>query len=239
MALSTADAPTALQTRGHEAYVELKRRVMRLDLAPGALITEGELAAELGLSKTPIREALARLQRDGLVDPVARTGYRVAPVTLKDARDLFELRCLLEGESAALAATRGHDVARLEELDCLCHMDYDADDRSSISAFLDVNAQFHVGVARATGNDRLVEMLTYVIEQLERFFQLALSMTARSDEMRHEHRDLVAALAAHDADTARRVAIAQTKTAQAMVVDALVDCEAIQFANLGDNGGRA
>lgn len=229
-------SPTPLPTRSHEAYVELKRRVISLDLSPGALITEGELASELGLSKTPVREALARLQRDGLVVPVARTGYRVAPVTLKDARDLFDLRGVLEGESAALAARRADDLEGLRRLDELCNTTYDAGDRASISAFLGVNSEFHLGVARATGNDRLVEMLRYVIEQLQRFFHLALSMTARSDEMRHEHHDLVAAIMARDSEAARSIAIAQTRTAQTMVFDALLDCEAVQLANLGQNG---
>lgn len=228
-----------LLTRGHEAYLALKARIMRLDLAPGALITESELAAAMGSSKTPVREALARLQRDGLVEAVARTGYRVANMTLKDARDLFNLRTLLEGEAAALAAARNHDIDELRKLDDLCHTSYDVTDIASISDFLSVNAQFHLGVAEAGGNGRLVQALDQVIEQLERFFQLALTVSARADEMVHEHRDLVAAIVAGDAEEARRVAVAQTRTAQAMVVEALLDCDAVQTANLGLDGARA
>jgi DNA-binding GntR family transcriptional regulator len=223
-----------VSTRSQAAFREVKRRIMQLELAPGAHFTEGELATELGLSKTPLREALACLQNDGLVDAVARSGYRVTPITLKDARDLFALRTVLEGEAAALAAARRSNVEALRGLDQLCHTGYDANDRASISSFLGTNAEFHVTLARAGGNDRLADMLEYVIEQLERFFQLALTLNVRADEMVHEHCDLLAAVTAGNAEQARAAAVAQARTAQQMVFEALLDSEAVQLANLGD-----
>ena len=89
-ALLVADQATLTHTE--QAYETIKRRIIQLELPPGSQFTEGQLAAIGGTSKTPVREALVRLQRDGLVDALPRSGYRVAPVTLKDTRDLCEFR---------------------------------------------------------------------------------------------------------------------------------------------------
>src|SRR5262245_7100114 len=87
-------------TLADEAYRELKRRIVMLELAPGSQFREADVASTLGLGKTPVREALLRLRLEGLVHVQSRSGYRVAPITLKSARSVCELRALLEGEAA-------------------------------------------------------------------------------------------------------------------------------------------
>jgi DNA-binding GntR family transcriptional regulator len=123
--------------------------------SPGTAFTESSVARELGFSKTPVREALARLRRDGLVEPIARSGYHVAPVTLKDARDLFALLVLLEGEAASLAARHMDDPHHLLVLDLLCKSSFNPRDVSSIKTYMRKNTEFHITVARAGGNAHL------------------------------------------------------------------------------------
>jgi DNA-binding GntR family transcriptional regulator len=221
-----------LPTRTRQAYDAIKRRVIELELAPGAPFTEGELAGELGLSKTPVREALARLRQEGLVEAVARSGYRVTPVTVKQARDLFQLRSLLEGEAAAIAAERGVDLGVLQKLEKLVTTSYDRKDRKSINKFLQANTRFHVSLATLGGNEALAAMLQQVLEQLERLFHLGLALRSRGDEMVHEHRELLAAVKAGDPELARKVAVEQASTAQLMVLDALLSSDAVQSTNI-------
>src|SRR5262249_37093509 len=86
------------------AYKVITTRLIELKMPPGVTFTEAALASDLGISKTPVREALGRLRLEGLVEVAARSGYRVTPVTLKDAHDLFAVRLILETEAASLAA---------------------------------------------------------------------------------------------------------------------------------------
>jgi DNA-binding GntR family transcriptional regulator len=220
------------QTRTLHVYTRLKEQILRLELAPGSSMTEAELANEFGVSKTPVREALAHLQREALVEVVGRTGYRVTAVTLKQARDLFELRVLLDGEAAALAAVNLSDVARLCEAEGRCRSGYRSDDPGSIIEFLDHNTELHATVGALGGNDRLAVALHGVLEELERYFRLALSLTHRSEEMAHEHSELVHAILRHDPDGARRAAIDQCRASQAMVLGALASSETLATTNI-------
>jgi DNA-binding GntR family transcriptional regulator len=225
-----------LPTATYTAYTVIKRRIIELELPPGANFTEGELAAELGFSKTPVREALARLRQERLVEATARSGYRVSPVTMKHARDLFQLRALLEGEAAAIAAQRGADLQTLVELEQLCVASYDPTDPSSIVRFLQANTRFHVTLATLGGNDALATMLQQVLEQLERLFHLGLALSSRGEEMVHEHQELLDAVKLGDTEAARRAASAQTGSSQLMVLNALLSSDALLSANIAATG---
>lgn len=222
----------AESTRSEEAFVDLKRRILELRMPPGHQFTEGDLAAELGVSKTTIREALSRLRQEALVDVVPRSGYRVSPVTLKDARELLQVRLLLEGEAAALAAGASISADDLRTLDELGEIPYDPSDKESIVRFLSANTIFHVTIARLSGNRRLAEMLRNVLEQLERVFHLGLAMSERAEEIVHEHKAVVEAIKLGDPEKAREAAVDQAHSSQAMVLNALLSSDAVQSTNI-------
>lgn len=222
-------------TRSDEAYVEIKRRILDLEMAPGTAFTEGALAAEMKLSKTPVREALGRLRHERLVDAIARSGYQVAPVTLKEARDLFHVRSVLEVEAAGMAAQQGVDIDALLELDALCRLSY-SPDVAGILAFLHANARFHVTMARMGGNETLALLLEEVLERLHRPFFLGLRHAPRSDEAVDEHVELLDAVKAGDAVTARKVAAAQVGHGRRIVIDGLLATPTILLTNLGAAG---
>lgn len=221
-----------MATLTDEVYQGLKLRIVQLRMPPGAAFTEAELAAELGVSKTPVREALARLQRQGLVEVVPRLGCRVAPVTIKDTRDLFALRTVLEAEAAAAAAMHGTDAERLRELERLCQASYRPDDPGSISEFLHHNTSFHLTVAEIGGNGRLVAVLREILDQSERLFHLGLALSFRSGEIVHEHADLVGAIVAGDAARAREISLVQSHSSQKMVIEALLSSPAVAQTNV-------
>jgi DNA-binding GntR family transcriptional regulator len=211
-----------------EARREIQRRIIYLEMMPGETFTEGDLAASLEMSKTPVREALNLLSVDGYVAVAPRIGYRVSPVTLRDVQDLFELRELLETEATALAARRrlsAEDVGKLEAL---------ADSRSAkdLSAFLADNTAFHTHIARCSGNAMLAQLVEDVLLQHERLFRLTSKLTERSEDMVHEHRDLVAALVAGDEQAARQCVLEQLKHAQNLVFQALMSSESILDARI-------
>ncbi|MDE2571647.1 MAG: GntR family transcriptional regulator [bacterium] len=221
--------PSTLTDR---AYAAIKRRLIRLDIPPGAVFTESKMAAELGLGKTPVREALMRLQREGLVEVLARSGYRAAPVTLRDVKELMALRAILECEAASQAAQAMKDPHQLRSLDALCRVDYEPHDRASISRFLRANTEFHVTIAEASGNRRLARTLERLLHELERIFHLGLALTSRTQEIVHEHESLVDAIMRGDAASAREIALAQCQASQKMVLDALLSSPSLLSANI-------
>lgn len=230
--------PTEIAVATSGIYPELKRRILDLRMAPGTDFTEPQLVADLGYSKTPIREALARLRSEGLVEAIARSGYRVTPVTLRDVRDLMALRALLEGEASALAAANGGDAEGLHALEELCRRSYDPADRASIADFLSANHDLHLAVARLSGNARLVEALAHVLEQLQRVMHLGLSLSSRAEEIVHEHQELLEAIVAGDPEAARAVAVGQARSSEQMVMEALLSSDAVQSTNLGVSSAR-
>ncbi|WP_342640328.1 GntR family transcriptional regulator [Rhodoligotrophos ferricapiens] len=216
----TTDEPMA-KTLGEAAYDLIKEKIIRCELEPGSAITETQLAVQLGFGKAPIRRALSQLAQDGFVKSQPRKGYVVAPITLRDVHQLFELRLLLEPAAVKKAAGR-IDPKRIHELEQVCKAGYLPGDRESESAFLQANKNFHIAVVDGAGNQKLTRILSHILEEMSRLFHLGLALRNRTDEMQHEHRELIDALIAGDGETAERVTIAQIEAARRMVLDAIL-----------------
>jgi DNA-binding GntR family transcriptional regulator len=219
------------------AYEEIRRRIIRLEIPPGEGFTEAELAQDLGLSKTPVREALAQLRLERLVEIDPRSGCRAAPVTLRDTMEVCALRSLLEGEAASLAAGRLSDVDQLLRLERLCSSSYSPGDPASVDAFLELNTEFHCTVAKAGGNERLAGLLADVLHQLERLLRIGLVYSSRAEQIVHEHEELLGAIMSGDADRARSVAVAGAGAAQKMILDGLLATPEVLSASIGHSFG--
>jgi DNA-binding GntR family transcriptional regulator len=217
---------------GEHAYRVIRERIITVELGPGSAFSEAGIASQLGLSKTPVREALTALQRDGLVTAVPRSGYRVSAVTLAETRDLLAVRSVLETEAAGLAATRSGDAEELVALNDLCRIGFEPADKGSIRRFLRANTDFHWTVARMGGNHRLASMLRDVLDELERVFHVGLAVAADPMSMVHEHQDLVRAILSGDAAEARRVAEAQSRASQLMVLSGLLSSPSLLSASI-------
>jgi DNA-binding GntR family transcriptional regulator len=220
-----------------KAYQSIKREIVKCAISPASIITEVELAEHFRFGRAPVRAALARLYQEGLVKPVARRGYEVAPITIKRARDLFALRLLLEPPAARLAAGQANRE-HLKRLDELCRAGYQRSNPASIERFLRANTEFHLTVAKASGNELLVETLASLLDQMERFFYFALSLMDRNAEMRHEHHDLVEALLAGDGVKAETITSGQIRAAQKMVLDAMISSARSETVNLALVSGK-
>lgn len=216
-----ARRPAVLHRLTDAAYESIKRDILECNLAPGQEVTERELSARYGMGKAPLREALIRLGHEALIQSIPRSGYQVARVTIQDVQDIFALRLLLEPAAARLAAGR-IDEHVLRQLNEACSGGYKPGDRASETAFLRANSQFHVAIADASGNRRLARILEGLLGETERLFHLGLAVRDRTQEIKQEHEDLVAALAKGDADAAAQTTVAQITAARTMVMDGIL-----------------
>ena len=182
------------------AYESIKTRILGGAYEPGKKLSEEDLAAAVGVSRTPVREALRRLHAEGLVDWEANRGATVPAWREQDLEEIFELRALLEGYGAELAATRitPEEIARLREL-CTEMEGYAAGQRRDRADRIAVcNAQFHEIILGAGRNRRLSALLGAVVQTplVNRTFR-RYDEAAMARSMSH-HRELIDAFEARD-----------------------------------------
>lgn len=209
------------RTYSERAYDALKKAIIAGTLRPGELLRERELAERYGLGRTPVREALHTLQQDGLVEAVPRAGYIVSAITTRDVNELFQLRLILETAAAELAAQNA-TREQLEQIKQSADFRYVYGESDSYAEFLTRNTEFHHGVAMASGNERLAEILLRLLEDLERLFNLELDVRDSAEEMVAEHVDLVSALLERDSQKARQIMADQIRSSEQRVLEAIV-----------------
>lgn len=182
-------------------YERLRERIQNLDLAPGTKLSEATLAAEFGVSPTPVRDALSRLSQEGLIEVARARGYTVAPLTVADIRDICDARFALEAGIITLVSERMTDE-HAERLYALSARTGDV----SLNAveLIKRNQEFHVGVAQATGSPRIVASIRRVMDESTRIFHLGLGTFAEHG-MRPDHDQLIEALRAGDLQAAVEV----------------------------------
>ncbi|HWD06119.1 MAG TPA: GntR family transcriptional regulator [Amycolatopsis sp.] len=161
--------------RTSQAYRAIRRQVIDLPLPPGSGFTEASLARQWQTSKTPVREALARLRSDELVTALPRAGYVVSPITMQDTDDLCGLRSLRSGEAARVAAHRGLPTPALDRLDVLSEVPGAlANGEVAQEEGLRAGIEFEGIIANFTGNNRLGKAIVEVLDELERILRMAL-----------------------------------------------------------------
>lgn len=185
-------------------YAALKHRILTCALRPGERLLEREVCASLQVSRTPLREALNRLALEGLVVTSPNRGCVVAPISVEDIRDLCELRQLVEVEAATLAAQRA-TASDVERLRSLAELRYRPGDRRTYEDYLRANTAFHLAVVQCACNRRLESIVASLLDQLQRPLYLGLDLGLDAEQETQEHLDLVAAIARHDPEAARRV----------------------------------
>lgn len=190
-----------------DAYRRLKQRILNNELPPGFQAMEQELAAELGMSRTPLREALVRLSEDGLLELLPRRGMRVLPVSPDDMREIYELLGCLEAAAVERLASQRlpADAPVLRELgEAIDEMDRTlaADDLDGWAA---ADERFHAALLDGCGNRRLARMAYTVWDQSHRARMVTLRLRPRPERSNADHRAVLEAIRAHDAETAREL----------------------------------
>lgn len=188
------------------AYELLKQRVIAGTYAPGAQLKEEHIARELDISRTPIRAALKRLVQDGLASADVGRGVRVAEWTEIDIQETYELRGLLEGHAAELAARRGGTALadRLDELNEQMAQTIARGEETMAERLQDINALFHRAILEASGSPRLRAMLVGLIDMPIVIRSYFISTPKDLVQSLHHHRDLAAAVRMGEPELARQ-----------------------------------
>jgi DNA-binding GntR family transcriptional regulator len=172
-------------------YRELKHDIVTCALPPGKSFSEDELGQRYQTSRTPVREACRHLASEGFMNIIPFRGYFVASLTVGEFNNLQEVQLMVDPAAAGLAAERA-SPEQVENLEKWARYKYKG--RKSYYEFLDQNRSLHVGIAEATANDRLVEIVSNVHTRLMRYFYLGLSMQSFGDEIVKEHCAIVDAI---------------------------------------------
>jgi len=185
-------------------YEALRRDILEREFDPGEPLTEHELSRRYGVSRTPVREALAKLERDRLVRVVPKKGAFVRALSHDDVRELYQLREVLEALAVRLAAPRLDRgdlegfAARFRELKAL----------GAKVAYTEVRAlgdEFHAFLVKQAGNARLVEAIDRIREQIRAVWTMAMLAPRRVQGLVHEHLSLIDALERSDVRRAERL----------------------------------
>lgn len=186
-------------------FESLREAIISGQLRPGERMMEIQLAEEMGVSRTPVREAIRKLELEGLVVMIPRKGAYVAGLSMKDIADVFEIRGALEGLAAQLAAERITEN-ELEEMERYLVKISEEIEIGDINRVVETDTDFHTLLYKASRNNRLVQIISNLREQIQRFRTTSLSYPGRMKIALEEHRKIVEAISARDVELARNLA---------------------------------
>ena len=198
----------------------LRRAILRGELKPGERLMEIQLANKLGVSRTPIREAIRKLELEGLVLMVPRKGAEVAEITEKNLRDVLEVRCALEELAVQLACDR-IDPERMQQLlDAAAHF-RDILGTADITELGEADEAFHDVIFQATDNRRLIQLLNNLREQMYRYRIEYLKKKECYPQLLEEHAAIIQAIREHDKAKATEITVQRINNQVDTVVDTL------------------
>lgn len=213
-----AGAPAARPTR---IYDRLKDAIITGTLRPLERITENKVAADFGLSRTPVREAFQRLEAEGLIQVVPKRGSFVSRPTIEDILEIYQIRTPLEGTCARIAAERIEDD-QIALLDRLVRAEQARGPGRAPERSLRAAAQFHALIYACSRNQRMATLLMDLQNQVHRVRVLWPSTVARLSDTWAEHARIVAALRDRDADLAERLMIDHLARARQTTLDRIL-----------------
>ncbi len=200
-----------------DATQSLRAAILSGKLPAGARLRQLGLAARLGISRTPIRDALGRLEQEGLLELLPHGGVRVTLLNAERAVELYDLREVLDGLAARLAAGRADRaaLARLERT--LAGMAKCIEQRDP-SPWFRAHVAFHEEIVRAADNRPLTRLASVVRLSIRQFHPLLLKTERRLEDAYREHRGIFEAIAAHDGEAAERLARGHITNAKEIVL---------------------
>jgi DNA-binding GntR family transcriptional regulator len=194
------------QSHADSVYAALKRDILSGALPPGATLREEELARRHDVSRTPVREALGRLESEGLAARHQGSGLLVSEVGPDEIIDLYVLREALEGLAARIAASRRTETD-LARLDVLHNLSQQAVNDGDVARAGKMNREFHFLIWRIAGNRPLLRAINGVHEAVQRFPHDTLQYPGRLEQSRQEHGAILEAIRKRDDVGAERIAI--------------------------------
>ena len=198
----------------------LREAIIVGELKPGERLMEVQLAEKMGVSRTPVREAIRKLELEGLVNMLPRKGAHVANLSVKDIMDVLEVRASLDGLASALAASRITE----EELKELKHVQTQFAnyvEKDNLQGSIKKDVEFHDIIYRASRNDKLMQITSNLREQVQRFRVIYLKDYVSPREIIKEHAEIIEAISGKNTDIARMVAQKHIKNQEETIIKAI------------------
>lgn len=207
-------------TLAKQAYDQIKLDIITCIYLPGQQIDQPQMVDRYQFGITPIREALHRLAQEGFLQPYPRFGYVINHFSISDVNQIYELRSILEPAAAHIAA----EVGSQEDLDQLLRnadFSYTPGDRKSTIEFVNNNAKFHLSIAVATGNRRLVDAMSKVLDEMTRIFFLGLNFREMTKEAQAEHQAIAAAIYNRNPEKAEQTSREEISHSKERILDVM------------------
>lgn len=180
-----------------EAYDRLRQTIAAGVLSPGAKLVEADLAAQLGISRTPLREAFRRLEAEGFLRRDTGGGIRVLGLSADEVDEIFRIRAVLEGLAARLAAQRA-DAAALSHLQEILEVASRCLRSGATDRLLELNTRFHDGITTLSGSPRLQLLLSSLRDRILLYRRITLEVPGEHRRSWRDHREILRALRARD-----------------------------------------
>ncbi len=213
-----AHIPVLRKARGSAVLDTLRRMAIACELRPGERLSEIALAQRLGVSRTPVREALNRLVQDGFLVPSSR-GYMRRPLDVQETLDLYEARIAVERECLRLAVERAGD-AQIAEAQAFLAASMKAPATASVQQMVELDEGFHLRIAEMAGNAELRRMLAHLNERIRFVRWLDMEKVGR-DSTQREHLRILKALKARDREAGEKALASHIGLRREQVVDAI------------------
>ncbi|MGE5544703.1 MAG: GntR family transcriptional regulator [Bacillota bacterium] len=201
-------------------FEALRDAIIRGILKPGERLMEVQLAEELGVSRTPVREAIRKLELEDLVVMIPRKGAYVSSISLKDIADVFEVRAAMETLAAGLAAER-ITAEELEELERILVKKAEIIEANDLDRLVEIDTLFHECLYQASRNAKLVQIINNLSEQIHRFRSTSLASPGRMKEALEEHRKIVEAISERNISLAQALAQEHIENAENSILEAI------------------
>jgi len=198
-------------------FTTLREAIIMGELKPGERLMEVQLAEKMGVSRTPVREAIRKLELEGFVEMIPRKGAHVAKLTAKDIMDVLEVRASLDALAASLAAERITE----DELKELKHIKTQLENyvqKDNLQNIVKKDIEFHDVIYHASKNDKLIQIVNNLREQVYRFRVIYLKDLGSSKEVIREHEEIFEAIRLRDRELAAEVARKHIRNQEQMIV---------------------
>lgn len=200
-----------------QVYEAIETAIVSCELGPGRLLGDRQLAEALGVSRTPVRDALHRLESSGLVERRGRAGWMVSAFALRDVQELFDLRRVLEPLGLE-RLSKAWDDAVVGELSRFFDDFPDRMPRDLMPHYLHTDHRFHKRIVECTGNGRILRFYEVVEKQIDRVrHYVSYNYKGRVEDSLAEHREICAAIAAHDFPAATDALVRHLRTVEELI----------------------
>ncbi|MGB3375100.1 MAG: GntR family transcriptional regulator [Microbacterium sp.] len=206
------DAPLARSSLADAAYTDIRARILDGRIAPGERVTVRPIADRLALSATPIKAALVRLEREGLIASQLHRGFFVPDLGDADAAEIYQLREALDALAAGLAASGSQSTDRAALLARLCDEQEARLAADDIDGYRRLDVEFHRALWQASGNSRILRAGEPMLDQMLLGNARSARQPGRGDESLREHRGIIEAIRSADAGAATDLARAHIRS---------------------------